>query len=282
MVLAVLGRASALVVALWAQCRAAAAAEAVTADVRGSAPMRLYFGNGCFWARQHLFVEDLERRVLGRADAGITAVAGYAGSAHLGQGGTVCYHNPENRSDYGLLGHAEVVQVEVPLERLEAAFAVYFGSFVELSKGVWDRADYFDQGAEYRSLIGVPGGLGNAQVLSAMRKANLHNMTLQPGKGSDPDTFSLNKVFVMDNTRFPFVQAELCLQFHDDQRVKYPSAYHATRKILEGNGRLIASSCPGNYVCNSSAPVARPAPQRPGACAPGTACGPTAGRTLVV
>ena len=38
----------------------------------------MYFGNGCFFAHQHLLVEF--ERSLGRADEELTAIQGYAGS----------------------------------------------------------------------------------------------------------------------------------------------------------------------------------------------------------
>ena len=45
----------------------------------------------------------------------ITAVSGYAGGEQLGDGGKVCYHNPRRFADYGQMGHAEAVQVDVPV-----------------------------------------------------------------------------------------------------------------------------------------------------------------------
>jgi peptide methionine sulfoxide reductase MsrA len=214
--------------------------------------LRLYVGNGCFWARQHLFVEEFERKLLNRSDDEITAVAGYAGSTKTGAGNTLCYHNPDNFSDYGLLGHAEAVQVDVPQDAVQAAFATFFRSFVELSPGKWVREDYFDQGAEYRSLLGFPGGFANERLMAAVRRANLHNMTLLPGHGSDPDTFEASSVYIMDSTHFPFKQAEFCLQFHDDQVVKYPRVYHDLREVSQKHGRLVHTGCPANFVCNNT------------------------------
>ena len=54
---------------------------------------------------------------------------------------------------------------------------------------------------------------------------------------------------VMDSLEFPFIQAELCLQFHDDSQAVYPAAFHALRGVLERRGRLQPSRCPGNYIC---------------------------------
>ena len=42
-------------------------------------PLTVFFGNGCFFARQHTFVTKLEQELLGRAADELTAVAAYAG-----------------------------------------------------------------------------------------------------------------------------------------------------------------------------------------------------------
>lgn len=213
----------------------------------------LYFGSGCFFARQHLFISEFEQKSLGREDADLTAIAGYAGSTQTGPKDSACYHNSQNFSDYGVLGDAEVVKVEVPLSALESAFAVYFGAFVEMDGGKWARPDYYDEGAEYRSLIGVPDGVGNKQVMQAMRKANAPNLTLQQGHGSDPDTLVTNTVYVMDSKKFAFIQAERCLQFRDDSIAKYPESYHQLIKGFETRGRVLKTTCPANYICGSTA-----------------------------
>jgi hypothetical protein len=223
-----------------------------------NASIRLYFGNGCFFAHQHLLVQDFEQKVLGRGADAVTAINGYAGSTQTGANGTACYHNQQNFSDYGVLGDAEVVEVDVPLASLDKAFAVYFGSFLELQPGMWARPDVFDMGAQYRALVGVPGGLANARVLEAMQRANVHNMTLQAGQGSDPDTLVNNNVYVMDTTKFSFIQAELCLQFHDDVQTPYPPSYHELSDTLGKNGRLLPTQCPPNFICSSSLVAAQP------------------------
>jgi len=215
--------------------------------------VKLYLGNGCFFARQHLFIEEFERKVLNRTDRELTAVNGYGGSTKTGPHGSACYHNAQDFADYGTLGRAEVVQLEVPFESLDKVFAVFFDSFVDsFQPGQWTRPDYYDVGAEYRSLLGVPGGIDNADVLEAMRRSNVHNMTLRAGHGSDPDTFSNNTVLVMDSQKFPFIQAERCLQFHDDSQAKYSASYHALLKVFESEGRVVSTNCPPNYICNST------------------------------
>lgn len=95
--------------------------EGALANLEGGAPeavpvvpiddsLRVYFGAGCFWHMQHEMVRE-EIKSLGRDGSEITAVSGFAGGKNLGPEGRVCYHNRRNIADYGLLGHAEAVQV---------------------------------------------------------------------------------------------------------------------------------------------------------------------------
>eukprot|EP00746_Dinoflagellata_sp_MGD_P135952 gnl/MRDRNA2_/MRDRNA2_69962_c0_seq1.p1 gnl/MRDRNA2_/MRDRNA2_69962_c0~~gnl/MRDRNA2_/MRDRNA2_69962_c0_seq1.p1 ORF type:complete len:256 (-),score=48.97 gnl/MRDRNA2_/MRDRNA2_69962_c0_seq1:39-806(-) len=215
----------------------------------------LYFGSGCFWGRQYDFAETLERGRLGRNDDEITSVSGYAGSSKPGgkaSKGDFCYYNEQNISVYSDFGYAEVVQVQLNSSELQAAFQLYFGSFVNLGDGIWGREDYFDVGAAYRSVLGFPGGFTNAGIMAVVHAANLHNMTLRPGDGSDPDTLANNEVFVMDSNKFLFHQAELCLQFRNNQTGHYPEAYHALKEVLLKDGRLRKTACPANYICNAT------------------------------
>ena len=77
----------------------------------------VYFGCGCFWHVQHEFVEA-ERNLLGRTDSQLTARAGYAGGrAGSDANGRVCYHNAAQVADYGKLGHAEVVSLQIPASK---------------------------------------------------------------------------------------------------------------------------------------------------------------------
>lgn len=214
--------------------------------------VRLYFGSGCFFARQHLFVSEFEQKSLGRKDADLTAIAGYAGSTKTGPKGAACYHNSQNFADYNDLGRAEVVEVEVPLSFLEIAFSTYFGAFIPAPQGKWFRPDYYDMGAQYRSLVGIPGGVGNDPVMKALRSANVHNLTLKLGHGSDPDTLSTNTVFIMDSDQFGFIQAEVCLQFHDDSIAKFPDSYHQLVKGFQTRGRVLKTGCPDNFICNTN------------------------------
>ena len=231
------------------------------------AATRIYFGSGCFWGRQHDQVTKFEEKKLHRADANITAIGGYAGGhTATGPDGLCCYHNGKNASDYAELGHAEVVQLEIEIDAAgatatsarrrrravasaaRAAMDVYFASFIELSPGIYAREDIYDQNAGYRALVGLPGGV-KSELMVQLRAANLHNMSLVAGVGGDADTFGLNRVWIMNSNVFSFQQAELCLQFHNNQTGHYSSAYGALRSVLERDGRLVDNRCPTNYVC---------------------------------
>ena len=93
----------------------------------------VYVGAGCFWHIQHELVK-WEQTVLGRSPDEITAVVGYAGAALVDGGGNtqkaVCY-NTKDETDYGAMGHTEVVAIKVPKSRLEAFLRdVFFRSFL--------------------------------------------------------------------------------------------------------------------------------------------------------
>lgn len=51
-----------------------------------------------------------------------------------------------------------------------------------------------DRGGEYRSLLGVPGGLSGPMAGPIKEEAAKHGLTLQEGSGGDPDTLMRNKV----------------------------------------------------------------------------------------
>mmetsp|Transcript_57292 Transcript_57292/g.125504 ORF Transcript_57292/g.125504 Transcript_57292/m.125504 type:complete len:225 (-) Transcript_57292:65-739(-) len=206
----------------------------------------VYIGSGCFWARQHL-VTIFEQQQLGRQPAELTGVAGYAGSA--GTGKVACYENSRNFSEYSALGHAEAVQVDIPDDKAEALFSTWFNSFVALTPTIYARPDFQDVGPAYRSLVGLPGGM-QSPLMASLRAANVHNMTLLVGGGSDPDTLGLGQVYVMDSEKYPFIQAEVCLQYHDDATAKYPEDYHKLRDVALSSGRIQHSQCPPNLVCN--------------------------------
>ena len=90
-----------------------------------------------------------------------------------------------------------------------------------------------DAGAQYRSAIGIPGGIGGP-LMPVVRDRNVHGMELKAGKGGDPD--SLNTVWIYDNADFPFHRAEEYHQFY-----KGPPALKALQQKL---GRIDPTGCP--------------------------------------
>ena len=105
----------------------------------------VYFGVGCFWHVQHEFV-SAERTLLGRKDAELTSMTGYAGGTKADGEGRVCYHNFQSIADYGKLGHGEVVGMRIPSSSIGDFAVEYFKLFGEDG----ERADPMDKGGEYR------------------------------------------------------------------------------------------------------------------------------------
>lgn len=95
----------------------------------------VYFGVGCFWHIQHEFIVG-ERDILGRSDAELTALAGYAGGKATDAEGRVCYHNFQRVADYGKLGHGEVVGMKIPANKIEDFTKLYFSLYDPRTKGV--------------------------------------------------------------------------------------------------------------------------------------------------
>jgi len=207
----------------------------------GDTVQRVYVGAGCFWHVQHQMVLA-ERRLLGRDSRTYTAVAGYAGGSAVGAGGNVCYHNRAGVADYGRLGHAEVVAVQVPSD-LVVAFS---RCFIELfdSRGV--RADPRDTGGEYRSAIGLPGGVQHPAVAVLRDDAAAKGMRLVPGTGDEGDTLADKTILVYDSNSFPFHAGELYHQFHDDIVGTYGQQYASLRAVAQERGALALSPCPGD------------------------------------
>ena len=214
------------------------------------------FGSGCFWGRQHGFVA-LERGLFQRSAANVTSVGVYFG----GRGSTsseACYYNKRGVDEYSALGHAEAVAVNVPGIHITAAFAEFFRSFVEVDEGVWSREDFFDVGPGYRALLGFPGGIHNRTMMQLLRQADPHNTSFVEGRGGDNDTLGQNKVWIYDTAAtaeddaselmFPSFQAEVCLQFHNNQTGRYPKSYHDLKQILLDNKRLTQTNCPAPEI----------------------------------
>ena len=163
---------------------------------------------------QHEFVEA-ERKLLGRGDKELTSLTGYAGGKSTDKEGRVCYHNFQSIADYGKLGHGEVVGMKIPDSSIGDFAKEYFDLFTP--KG--ERVDPMDRGGEYRSLIGLPGGVKNPHYTEVEAAAKAKGMTLEEGKGNDPDTLGKKLVYVYDTAKYPFYQAEVYHQFHNDFQV---------------------------------------------------------------
>jgi len=192
----------------------------------------VYFGCGCFWHVQHAFVTS-EMADLCRQGDDISARTAYAGGTQTGPDGLVCYHNAMSKADYGALGHAEVVSLNVP----ESAFGAFAAKFWETCSG-GVRRDTQDAGGEYRSVIGLPGGM-NSPLLEQLQ-AGAGAAKLVSGQGNEDDTLGTGNVLVYDTKYFPAHTAEKFHQFHNDMVDNYGTAYNDLRSLAK------ATSCPGD------------------------------------
>lgn len=199
----------------------------------------VYFGVGCYWHIQHEFVEA-EKKILGRGPKDFTSRTGYAGGTKS-ENGKVCYHNMKSIADYGKLGHGEVVGMTIPEKKIGDFAVEYFNLFT--AKG--ERVDPMDRGGEYRSLLGLPGGDKHPMYPSIVAAAEAKGMTVQLGKGNDPDTLGKKMVWAYDSNEFPFYQAEVYHQFHNDfQSPAYGKAYNSLADLAFDDGRLKSTGCP--------------------------------------
>mmetsp|Transcript_15874 Transcript_15874/g.32531 ORF Transcript_15874/g.32531 Transcript_15874/m.32531 type:complete len:290 (+) Transcript_15874:72-941(+) len=202
----------------------------------------LYFGVGCFWHIQHEFVVQGEQQMLGRGPNQLTSAAGYAGGKSTDNEGRVCYHNFKGVADYGKLGHGEVVGMTIPQSKIGDFSELYFSLYNPKTK---DRVDPMDRGAEYRSLIGLPGGMKHTSYPSIENAAEKAGFKLVEGKGNDGDTLGKQIVYVYDSTKFPFYQAEVYHQFHNDfQSPAYGRKYNELADAAFDDGRLKGTGCP--------------------------------------
>lgn len=207
----------------------------------GAANMQdVYFGAGCYWHVQHEFVQA-EREKLGRKDNELTSLTGYAGGTKTDEEGRVCYHNMKSIADYGKFGHGEVVGMKIPESSIGDFAVEYFKLFGE--KG--ERADPMDKGGEYRSLLGLPGGMNHPSYGQVESAAKDRGMTLVAGNGNDPDTLGQRLVYVMDSTKYPFYQAEYYHQYHNDfLSPAYSKEYNSLAEAALDDGRIKITGCP--------------------------------------
>lgn len=102
-----------------------------------------------------------------------------------------------------------------------------------------------DRGGEYRSLLGLPGGTTHPAYPAMETAAEKAGFRLVPGKGNDPDTLGKQIVFVYDSKKFPFYQAEVYHQFHNDfQSPPYGKDYNNIANQAFEDGRLKVTGCP--------------------------------------
>jgi hypothetical protein len=68
---------------------------------------------------------------------------------------------------------------------------------------------------------------------------------LVEGKGNDGDTLGKQMVFVYDSLKFPFYQAEVYHQYHNDfQSPPYGKEYNQLVNLALEEGRIKATGCP--------------------------------------
>ena len=108
-----------------------------------------------------------------------------------------------------------------------------------------DRVDPQDKGGEYRSLIGLPKGSDSPLYEGIAAAAQRAGFKLENGKGNDPDTLGKQLVYVYDSNKFPFYQAEVYHQFHNDfQSPAYGKEYNNLANLALDDGRIRGTGCP--------------------------------------
>mmetsp|Transcript_30686 Transcript_30686/g.57441 ORF Transcript_30686/g.57441 Transcript_30686/m.57441 type:complete len:333 (+) Transcript_30686:103-1101(+) len=222
---------------------------AAPAHHRNDPALSLYMGNGCFWHTQYdTFVveHDPTGPFDGRNFSQITSLVGYGGGRYQSPGGAVCYHGLP-ATDYGRLGHAEAVSImldamtgPVARSQVEALATMYFEhGFQSLADGRRQRLDPQDVGAEYRNVIGLPGGMDNAELWPIVEAANVYGMPLRRGAIGDSEGEFV--VYIYDSLQYPFFRGEAYHQFHTNDVIRrpVPSSYTGMLKnVQEQMGRL--------------------------------------------
>jgi hypothetical protein len=94
-------------------------------------------------------------------------------------------------------------------------------------------------------LLGLPGGAQHVQFDSVKAVAKEYGLDLVLGKGNDADTLGKRIVYVMDSTQFPFYQAEVYHQYHNDfQTPPYGKAYNDLADQALDQNKLAITGCP--------------------------------------
>eukprot|EP00929_Paragymnodinium_shiwhaense_P025190 TRINITY_DN15297_c0_g1_i3.p1 TRINITY_DN15297_c0_g1~~TRINITY_DN15297_c0_g1_i3.p1 ORF type:complete len:285 (+),score=39.19 TRINITY_DN15297_c0_g1_i3:412-1266(+) len=177
------------------------------------------------------------------------SLVGYAGGRYTSPSGAVCYHTFPSL-DYNKLGHAEAASITldeitgpVAVAQLAALAENYFEhGFRSLSDGRRSRLDPQDAGPEYRNVIGIPGGMDNAELWPEIEAANTYGMPLIRGGGGPwSDRTDNFVVWVYDSREFPFYRGERYHQFHTNDVLgrPVPTSYTGALKAEQWRqGRL--------------------------------------------
>ena len=136
-----------------------------------------------------------------------------------------CYHNFAQVSDYGKLGHAEVVSLRIPKSKFKD-FAI---EYCKLFKNGMRPDQMGDRGLEYRNIVGFKGGAKNSELASQLVDASKETgdqLDFAVGKGTDRDIPRV--IWIMDSEAYPSYVAEQYHQFHDGFNFgeNYPNSYN--------------------------------------------------------
>jgi hypothetical protein len=94
-------------------------------------------------------------------------------------------------------------------------------------------------------LLGLPGGIKHTSFTAIEEAATAAGFKLVEGKGNEPDTFGKQIVYVYDSNQFPFYQAEVYHQYHNDfQSPPYGKAYNKLADLALEEGRIHTTNCP--------------------------------------
>lgn len=66
-----------------------------------------------------------------------------------------------------------------------------------------------DRGGQYRSALGLPGGISGPFAAAWKKAAESNGMQLVEGKGNEGDTLKDKSIYVYDTKAFPFYPGEV-------------------------------------------------------------------------
>lgn len=216
-------------------------------DIACKGAHAVYFGDGCFWHTQYDFYVVERGGYFNRSLNDVTVRTGYGGGIPPNDD-MVCYHDGPEGTPYHELGFAEAAQVMLDEDEELAElqfFALadkFFRDGFEKRGDIWIRNDPQDAGAEYRNIIGIPGGM-DGKYFPILQRANLHNMGLR--RGGAHDTIDEGIVYVYDSVYYPFYRAERYHQFHENKVLKreLPSEYLINANSLAIRRGYINKTC---------------------------------------